>query len=174
MADRNQQISAHDAVDVRLVEDAFGSREPAGCRSHRATLQEAERQPGCRSSGAFVVASIEKCLVRAASEGLALRILPDEVGSRREPFEVFGFEGPRGRPPPADSTTPPGLPLEGFPRTHEFSLVCHVESLRMIDPSSRAVKYEPLITVRDRCAGSATSPASAFSDGLTASALLRP
>ena len=64
---RNQQISSHDAVEVRLVENTFSSGEPAGCRRDRAALQQSERQPSGGSSGPFVVASIEERLMRARS-----------------------------------------------------------------------------------------------------------
>ena len=54
--------------------------------------EESKRQPECRSSGPFDVASIEEGLMRARADGLALVIPAHEVGRRREPFEVFGFE----------------------------------------------------------------------------------
>ena len=89
---RNQQIPANDAVEVRLVEDAFSSREPARRWRDGAALQQPKRQPGRGSGGPFVVASIEECLMRARPEGLALGIASDEVGRRRKSFEVFGFQ----------------------------------------------------------------------------------
>src|SRR4029453_18446364 len=56
---RNEQESAHDAVEVRLVENTFSSGEPAGCRSPGATLQQAKGKPGGGSSGSLAVASRE-------------------------------------------------------------------------------------------------------------------
>ena len=88
----NQQIPAHDAVELRLVEDTFSSGEPSRRWRDGAALQQSEREPGCGSSGAFAVASIEECLMRARSEGLALGIASHEVGCRRKSFEVFGFQ----------------------------------------------------------------------------------
>ena len=89
----NQQIPAHNAVEVRLVEDTLSSGEPAGRRSDGAALQQSKGKPTCGSGGPFVVASIDECLMRARSEGLALGIPAHEVGGRRESFEVFGFQG---------------------------------------------------------------------------------
>src|SRR5262249_23595211 len=89
----NQQKSAYDGGELRLVEDAFSSCEPAGCRSHGAALQKAERKPEGGSSGSFTVASIEECLMRARTKSLALVILSHEVGCSRESFEVFGVKG---------------------------------------------------------------------------------
>ena len=57
---RNQQISAHDTVEVRLVEDPFSSGEPTRGWSDGAALQQSECKPGGGSGGAFTVASIEK------------------------------------------------------------------------------------------------------------------
>ena len=89
----NQQISAHDAVELRLVEDTCSSGEPAGRRSDGAALQESKGKPPCGSGGPFVVASVDECLMRARSEGLALVIPAQEIGGRRDSFEVFRFQG---------------------------------------------------------------------------------
>ena len=128
---RNQQIPAHDAVEVRLVEDALGSGEPSRRWRDGAALQQSERQPGCGSSGPFAVASIEACLMRARPEGLALGIASHEVGCRRKSFEVFGFQGcfTVGRFEQAIRFRP-RLSLECVPGSPERLDVCHVASLR--------------------------------------------
>jgi hypothetical protein len=63
----NQQIPAHDAIELRLVEDTLSSGEPSRRGSDGAALQQSETQPRSGSSGAFAVASIEDSLMRARS-----------------------------------------------------------------------------------------------------------
>ena len=65
----NQQISAHHAVELCLVEDACSSGEPAGRRSDCAALLESKGKPPCGPGGSFVVVPVDECLVRARSEG---------------------------------------------------------------------------------------------------------
>jgi hypothetical protein len=89
---RNQQIPTHGAVEVRVVEDTLSSREPSGRGSNGPPLQQAESEPEGRSSGPFTLASIEEGLMRARAERLALGIAADEVGRRRETFQVLRFE----------------------------------------------------------------------------------
>ena len=89
----NQQISAHHAVELCLVEDTCSSGEPAGRRSDGAALQESKGKPPCGPGGPFVVASVDECLMRARSEGFALVIPAQEIGGRRDSFKVFRFQG---------------------------------------------------------------------------------
>jgi len=89
----NQQISAHDAIELHLVEETFSSGEPPRGWSHSAPLQESKCDPECRSRSPFVVTPIKEGLMRASPEGLALVITSNQVGGRRVSFEVFGLKG---------------------------------------------------------------------------------
>ncbi len=104
---RNEQVPAHDAVEVRLVQDAFGSGEPSRRWRDGAALQQFESEPGCGSSGAFAVPSLEECLMKAREEALALGIASQEVGCRCKPFEILGFKR--------------GLTVSGFEEPIRFS-----------------------------------------------------
>ena len=92
IAEGMSRYTAHDAVEVRLVQDTFGSGKPPRCWRDGAALQQFEPEPGCGSSSAFAVPLIEERLMKAREKGLALGIAPQEVGCRRKPFEVLGFQ----------------------------------------------------------------------------------
>jgi hypothetical protein len=53
-------------------------------------------EPECRSCGAFGVAALEEGPMHPFPDSLAFVLPPHEVGGRREPFEVLGFQ--RGFP----------------------------------------------------------------------------
>ena len=88
----NEQEAAHGAVEARLVENAFSSREPSGCRSHGAALQQPECQPGGGSGCSLVVVSDQEQLMRTRSESLACFIAADQVRGCRQSLEVLGVE----------------------------------------------------------------------------------
>jgi hypothetical protein len=84
-----QQKAAHDALYLPLVEDALGSREPAGCGSDGAAELQSHREPAAGSRGAFAVAALEERAMRPFPERLAVVLPSHEIGGRREPFEVL-------------------------------------------------------------------------------------
>jgi hypothetical protein len=90
--DGDQQIPSDDAVELLLIQQATGSCEPAGGGSDGATSHESKPEPERRSSGPFVVAAIEECLMCSRGECLALVIPAHQVGRDRESLEVFGVE----------------------------------------------------------------------------------
>jgi hypothetical protein len=90
---RNQQIPAGDGVQLSVVEDSLGSREPARGGSRRTALQESKPDPQGASSRPFGVVSIEARLMGAYPEGIALGVAADKAGCSRNAFEVFGFQG---------------------------------------------------------------------------------
>ena len=74
--DEDQKIPADDGVEPPLVEQAAGSGEPARGRRAGAAVHQRKPKPPCRSSRAFGVALIEKRLMRACGDCLALVACP--------------------------------------------------------------------------------------------------
>jgi hypothetical protein len=115
-----QQKAAHDALYLPLVEDALGSREPAGCGSAGAAELQPHREPACGSRGAFAVATLEERAMRPFPERLAVVLPSHEIGGCREPFEVLRFQ--RGFPIGGLEQAirvRPSLLLEGLTGTRE-------------------------------------------------------
>ena len=88
----NQEVSAADRIQLRFVEDALSSGEPARGRSSGAAMQQPKRKPPGRSRRAFGFATVEEHLVRTRPERLALVIPSCEVGRDCESFEILGLQ----------------------------------------------------------------------------------
>ncbi|HZA37423.1 MAG TPA: hypothetical protein VE505_20975 [Vicinamibacterales bacterium] len=88
----NQEISAHDALELSLVEYTFGSGEPPSSRRHRAAPYQSKPRPEGGTRRRFVVASIKEHLMCVRHGAFALVIASHQVGCHREPLKVFGFQ----------------------------------------------------------------------------------
>ncbi len=89
---RNQQVSLLGAVLAAVVEEPLRPAEPAPAACGLATEQECQREPEGTSGRPDGITLLQAGVVCALPGVLAVRVPADQVGDRREAFEVLDVE----------------------------------------------------------------------------------